>query len=198
LVENPALHPFEDASCRREPDLEHVHPAITAICRVEKFAPRLRQSDRVVYLARRSRYTGHVEPCWALVAALTANTVCSTHAEGAVWYHGRDLVLPSNCMIDGTEPRPVEETGGYPRGIRSLRAWDFGYRQRAREHPSFVVTDPILVELDSPAVVTRAALVRIFDRVPGTQTPPAITETQFDQLVEMGRAAPDGRLGRPR
>ncbi len=35
------LPPFIDYSCRREPDFMSTYPSISALCRVEKFAPRL-------------------------------------------------------------------------------------------------------------------------------------------------------------
>src|SRR2546423_15125523 len=50
--------PFVDASCRREPDFESLRPSITALCRGEKFAPRLKVGDVVIYLTVRGRYPG--------------------------------------------------------------------------------------------------------------------------------------------
>ena len=45
-VERYGLPPYIDASCRREPDLAHAMPAITALCRGAMLAPRLRVNDR--------------------------------------------------------------------------------------------------------------------------------------------------------
>ena len=47
------LPPYVDASCRRETDFEVAFPSISALCRVEKFAPRLHVGDIVVYLTRK-------------------------------------------------------------------------------------------------------------------------------------------------
>src|SRR5688500_819691 len=53
--------PFVDGSIRREPDLEHVLPSITCLCRKDKFAPRLQVGDHVVYLTHKGRYGSDAE-----------------------------------------------------------------------------------------------------------------------------------------
>lgn len=52
------IAPFVDGSIRREPDLEHPFPAITCLCRADKFAPRLIPGDIVAYMLRKDRYGG--------------------------------------------------------------------------------------------------------------------------------------------
>lgn len=197
LLEDPRLRPYTDASCRREPDLEHGQPAITAICRGRNFAPRLRAGNRAIYLTRKARYPGYAEPCWGLVAALRIVEIQPSHAAAADWYTARALVLPGNLMVPGSTPKPVTQTGGYPKGIRSIQAWDGGYRHRAGQWPSVAITKHILVCLSRPAIITRRDLVRVFKKVPSTQTPPGITAAQFDALLELGRRARNGRLCRP-
>ena len=65
------LPPYIDASCRREPDLAHGMPAVTALCRGAMFAPRLEVNDRVVYMTVKRRWDESLdESCWKLVAAL--------------------------------------------------------------------------------------------------------------------------------
>ena len=197
LAENATLHPFVDASCRREPDLQHCYPAITAICRASRFAPRLRREDRVIYLTIKDRYAGHDERCWGLIAALRVVEVAPTHAEGAAWYRGRGLEPGNNCFVPETTPLPLTATSGLPAHYDSVRAWDFAYRRRVQRWPCFVITEPIAVDLDTPAVVTSETLMCIFGRLPVTRNPPRITDAEFGALLEVGRMAPDGRLARP-
>jgi hypothetical protein len=194
LRERAHLRPFVDASCRREPDLEHEHPAITALCRGRAFAPRLRAGDRVAYLTVKGQYAGSAARCWGLVAALEVVHVLPSHAAGADWYQRHGLPLPSNCLR-GTEPKPLEDTAGLPPQFTSLRKWDASYHVRVRKWPSFLVTRPIVVELEAPAAVTHDDLVAIFGRVPGTRTPPRITAEEFGSLTQLGVDAPNGRLG---
>ena len=54
-------HPYIDASCRREPDLESVFPTISSICRQGHFAPRPRMVDIVVYITGKQKYYGDSE-----------------------------------------------------------------------------------------------------------------------------------------
>src|SRR5918912_1952239 len=64
------LPPFIDASCRREPDLQSQFPSITALCRIEKFVPRLHERDSIVYITVKGAYKPERTPHWRLTAIL--------------------------------------------------------------------------------------------------------------------------------
>src|SRR3954447_26918162 len=79
-VKRFALPPYIDASCRREPDLAHDMPAITALCRGRQFAPRLREGDRAIYMTVRGLWDPSLdEKCWKLVGALHVLTQTPSH-----------------------------------------------------------------------------------------------------------------------
>ena len=46
-IERYKLPRVIDGSCRREPDFQSKYPSITALCRAEKFAPRVYPGDIV-------------------------------------------------------------------------------------------------------------------------------------------------------
>jgi hypothetical protein len=116
-----ALPPFIDRSCRREPDLQSPFPSITATCRAGSFAPRLRVGDRIAYLTAKGRYLGETSAGWRVVAVLHVIERLLSHPDAAAWYRARDLPLPSNCLVDGNPPKPLEQTNGKPPAIVRTR-----------------------------------------------------------------------------
>jgi len=136
------LAPFVDSSCRREPDLESSpYPAISALCRGKLFAPRLGVGDNVVYLTKKGRYGTVPSRHWRLVAVLRVLRRFETHHAAASWYRAQGLTPPSNCIVDGNPPVPLERTGGpRPRNrfgdpadpVGVVNRWNAAYRKRAR------------------------------------------------------------------
>lgn len=189
---------FIDSACRREPDLESDFPSITALCRAGKFAPRLNQGDRVLYMSVKRRY-GKVRGR-ALVAALEVIKTFKSHEEAALWYIEKGLPLPSNCMANDNAPIPVAKTRGLPkntdevrklwsapqRGNPTLKMWDAAYKTRAIRHPSFVVTSPISgPSLKNPRIYSDEELKKFLTakKVPGTQNFKILTGGAFDALA---------------
>lgn len=205
LLTHPHLQPFSDGSCRREPDLAAKHPSITALCRGGLFAPRLDLKDRVFYMTVKGSYFGGAKG-WALVAALEVIQKLPSHEAAAAWYRTHDEPIPSNCMVPGNPPLPVAQTTGLPaEGVgmqqawnqnalppATLAEWDAHYRERARKHPGFVVTRPIVAcRLFTPRILGRDQFKKIFDvqRVPGTQRYKLLSVREFDGLVaELARS----------
>ncbi len=134
-IQEHDLLPFIDGSCRREPDFESPFPSITATCRGRNFAPRLRIGDRVAYLTVRGRYLCDRQSGWRLVAVLRVVQRFASHTEAAAWYQRQGRPLPSNCIVEGNPPKPLELTNGDPpkevkeRGEHDPEVW-----RRARYH----------------------------------------------------------------
>ena len=59
VIEEHGIPPYVDDSCRREPDFESGYPSITALCRGRNFAPRVYESDLVVYMTTKGKYPGY-------------------------------------------------------------------------------------------------------------------------------------------
>lgn len=190
------IPPFVDGSIRREPDLEHDHPAISCLCHAGKFAPRLEVGDHVVYLTKRGRYRSPTDH-WRLAAILRANRLFDTHLEAADWYISEGMQPPNNCMVRETAPRPVRESHQRNKHKQTdeqawQRAWDLGYRQRARKNGRFVVCDRLWAELgwDAP-IVQDDDLLAVFGGRPGTRNPGALPLRHLRQLTSrLGIALP--------
>lgn len=170
------IPPFVDGSIRREPDLEHEYPAITCLCRADKFAPRLRVDDRVVYMTRKGRYTLSA-PHWRLTAILRVARLLDTHAEAAAWYRSAGMALPNNCMVAGNPPNPVSKSHRINEHKQAdddqwTHDWDVGYRRRARDNGRVVVCEPLWRDLSWQApVVHESDLLAALGRIPGTRNP---------------------------
>jgi hypothetical protein len=187
------LAPFVDGSCRREPDFEASYPSISAICRSGNFAPRLHKGDRVAYYAVKARYAAHAIRHRRLVALVEVLERFESHDDAAVWYTSRGLPLPSNLLVPGNAPKPLEDTNHEPPGnLKQLMSrmapgkvvelWDAQYRRRALKWGVVLVCRPIWLELWIPPVLSEPTLQQIFGRVPGTRTPPAIQAVEFERL----------------
>lgn len=199
------LPPFIDASCRREPDLAHPMPAITALCRGHQFAPRLRMGDRAIYMTIKDRWDDSVrEDCWKLVAALQVVDQPPSHVSAATWYRERGLPLPSNLLVEGNPAETWQRTSqrirpelrdrvGDPDAHpnRTVRLWDAGYHQRAREDPGVSICQVIATSLWSPPTVRVTDFVSLMGKEPSTRNPPRIPPDVADALVAHLHAAGD-------
>jgi hypothetical protein len=161
------LPPFVDASCRREPDFEAEPASISALCRAGMFAPRLHQGDVVVYVTKKGKYPGMPKHAYRVVAVLQVITRFESHEDARDWYEQRGLPLPSDCLVGGNDPLPLEYTS---EPGRDLDAWDEVYQQRVREHAVFLACKKLHVELHDPGTLTSDAFVDVFGHVPGTRT----------------------------
>lgn len=187
--ENHGLPPFIDGSIRREPDFEHEFPAISCLCRSDKFAPRLRPGDTIAYISQKARY-GKPTAHRRLAAILRVTRTLPSHAAGAEWYRARGLALPSNCHVKDNDPQPLDwshrrnpETRHLPDDER-LRRWDASYRMRARQFPIFVICRSVLVDTSWQApIVHDEDLIAVFGRIPGTQNPGKYADRWLDALV---------------
>ena len=198
-VQEYGLPPFIDGSCRREPDFESPFPSITATCRAGGFAPRLRPGDTVAYLTVKGTYGGDTQPGWRMVAVLHVVERFETHDLAAEWYRSKGFALPSNCIVAGNPPEPLEVTNGNPppeikrrfsvtsRPKLAVRLWDRGYRQRVARWPVFFVCEATFLDVHAPPQISEADLVAVFDRVPGMLNPPAISSLQLSSLLDAVR-----------
>ncbi len=171
------IPPFVDGSIRREPDLEHAFPSISCICRGGNFAPRLRRGDVVVYMTTKGRYGAAIR-AWRLTAILRVRCAFNSHDDAQVWYEMQGLPLPSNCMVSGNPSLPVSHSHRknrserHPDAERFRRAWDAAYATRVREHPAFVVCDPLFVDVGANAPVVRDEdLDAVFGKAVATRNP---------------------------
>lgn len=181
--------PFIDASCRREPDFQSPNPSISALCRIEKFVPRLRIGDFIVYMTVKGNYQPVKYPHWRLTAILKVLHRFESHTEAGAWYQEKGLPLPSNCMVTENDCLSYEKTGGAPKIFTSmpekeqrLRKWDLEYKRRMRICGIFLVSRPEFLELNNPPVLTEKRLKDIFGKIPGTQNPKQIKEEHFIAL----------------
>ncbi len=185
-----ALPAFIDGSIRREPDLEHVFPSISCLCRGDKFAPRLRPNNLVAYMTKKGRYGADVPRHWRLIAVLEVMHLFDSHEDAAAWYTAQGCSLPSNCMVDGNSPEPLVRSHRLHIDAkrltddRLLRTWDLGYRHRAREFPRFVACQKRHVTLgfDAPVVLDQH-LLAAFGRIPGTHNPGKLSQDQFMRFL---------------
>lgn len=185
------IPPFVDGSIRREPDLEHELPAISCLCRADKFAPRLRVGDTVAYMTRKAAY-GTGAPHRRLTAVLLVRSIFESHQDAAEWYREQGMALPNNCMVPGNSHKPLEHSHRLHEDRSSLndeklcRRWDGQYRLRASRYGSFVVCHKLFCDLtwDSP-IADEDDFFTAFGRVPGTRNPGTVPRDEFLFLMEL-------------
>lgn len=172
-----SLPPFVDGSIRREPDLEHEYPAITCLCRTNKFAPRLEAGDVVAYMLKKANY-GMGYKHQRMTAVLRVIEVMPTHAVGAQWYRKRRMRLPNNCIVPRNKANPLskshQKAPKREHGCAKPRCsqWDDEYKKRAKRWGTFVVCERLFVNLDWDAPeVSEKMLKAAFGKVPGTLNP---------------------------
>jgi hypothetical protein len=190
-VDAHGLPPFIDGSIRREPDLAHRYPAISCLCRTDKFAPRLRPGDVVVYMTKSGKF-GTRSRQRRLTAALQVLHSLSSHAAAAKWYRDRKSDLPANCWVPDNPAQPLDHSHRIFDGSTCVgdatthRVWDEVYRDRAEAYPIFVVCKKLFRDLSWKApTVTDAQINKVFGKLPGTQNPGAHTLTKFRHLMSL-------------
>lgn len=185
------ISPFVDGSIRREPDLEHELPSISCLCRASKFTPRLRVDDTIAYITRKAHYRSKV-PHRRFTALLRVKYIFENHQQAAVWYHEQGMCLPNNCMVSGNLHSSLEHSHRRHPESKNLdevtlcRRWDGLYRKRASTYRTFVVCQKLYCDLswDSP-IATDDYFMQAFGRVPGTQNPGALPESEFLNLLHL-------------
>jgi hypothetical protein len=189
--EKHPLPPFIDGSIRREPDLEHELPAITCLCRAEKFAPRLVVGDHVAYVTGKRRYRS-LTPHWRLTAVLRVTHLLDGHKTAAEWYRSRSIRLPNNCMVADNPAMPLDHShrktihNGIGTDEQVHRQWDEGYRFRALVSPRVVICEPLFCKLSWDAPTVRDKHWQdSFGGVPGTQNPGARPLSQLQDLMRL-------------
>jgi len=193
-IKKHGLLPFIDASCRLEPDFQSPFPSISALCRANMFAPRLQEGDSVIYITVKGRYEPAQYPHWRLIAILRVVRRFDSHKQAAVWYQDAGLTLPSNCIVEGNNCLPYDMTMGVSPPDRLgnvtdtdelLRRWDSSYKWRARRFGAFLACEAEFLELNQPPIITDKTMRHIFDRIPPTRTPPAISESEYAELCKL-------------
>lgn len=177
-----SLPPFIDSSIRREPDLEHPFPAITALCR-PKFAPCVHEKDVVVYITVKDKHRDQ----WRLVSILHVVKECKSHQEAAKWYHERGYSLPNNCMVRGTKPKPLNQSGGLLKCHDCQADWEKFYWSRAEDCGSFLICKPLFRDLYNPPSLSESQMRKIFGkRIPVTQNAHrGVKESQYCKLIKL-------------
>lgn len=188
------IPPFVDSSCRREPDFESRYPSITATCRGHLFAPRLHVGDRVAFLTVKGRYLDDAAAGWRLVAILEVIQRFDDHAEAATWYQTQGLPLPSNCMVPGNPPKPLEQTNREaPAAVKArlarhkdprriIRLWNAVYASRVKATPIFIATEAEYLDLRTPASLSDADMRSVFGTIPATLNPPKVDCSKLQEL----------------
>ena len=176
------LPPFIDYSCRKEPDFMASYPSITALCRKGKFAPRLREGDIVVYITVKGKFLGSPFRHWRLTAILEVLHRFESHQKAAKWYRANNLSLPSNCMVPGNPPIPLEKTAPISSFKTDLDRWDLDYWKRSREYGDFLVCKSQYMNLLNPSIMSDEIMMAVFGKKLGTQNPPQILLEQLEQL----------------
>jgi hypothetical protein len=189
-IKRHKLPPFVDGSCRREPDFQSAFPSVTALCRRKKFAPRVFEDDSITYIAVLKKYEPGMPAHWRYVATLKVVRRFESHEEGADWYVKKGLTLPVNCVVEGNPCLPYDMTIGVTSKNSAstdelLADWDAAYKSRKEECGVFLVCQPEFLNLDDPPIVTREDMLRIFGRIPPTQNPTDIKDTEFEELSAM-------------
>jgi hypothetical protein len=191
------LQPYEDASCRREPDFLHPLAPITGVCRGANFVTRLRPGDVTVYMTKRLDGGHYLTAVLEVQQVLTsADAHQKLEAMSLAAGHKR---LPGNCFVEDNNPLPLSHTGGFRGQIRKthaaldrgrlgelaarIRVWDNLYHDRVTETPHVAVTKPHYVELIDPPFITDEMLTNAFDKRPGTRNPPKLDLRRINILL---------------
>lgn len=182
------IPPFVDGSIRREPDLEHERPSISCLCRTNKFAPRLQAGDLVAYMTCKAKY-GSDRSHRRMIAALRVDLLFESHVDAAMWYRSQSLPLPSNCMVMGNGPCPLDHSHRIYKSkcndTEMACGWDRGYARRADRYGRFVVCTCLWKDLGwSAPIIQDRFLVRAFGKVPATRNPAAFRIETAPTLFE--------------
>ena len=187
----PALPPYVDASCRREPDLESSFPTITGLSRPPSVR-KLAEGDIVVYVTTRGPFEGQ-EPHRRLTAVLTVLSARKSHAGAGDFYREKGLPLPRNLLLPGNGPLPIEMTEGFYRadgpdgeevrvsprdagdGPRVVAEWDKQFTLRKNQCQDVRICEPRFVDVAQGRVLDDATVTSVFGPkgFPNTQLRPA-------------------------
>lgn len=201
-INSHGFPPFIDASCRREPDFENVHPSITALCRQEIFAPQLYPNDIIIYMTVKGKWFNDFDH-HRLVAILEVIDRKESHLQAKSWYVSKGLNIPSNCMVDDNPPYSFIETAGrYENqkdirgflkyspekqkviGDRIVKLWDEEYLRKSKKWGVFLITKPIFINVGDPPILKEGDIYNIFNKRINTRTPKKLTPSEFKQLAK--------------
>jgi len=178
---------FIDGSCRREPDFQNPNPAITQLCRPKKLVPRLNIGDLVIYITKLGRY-GDPQGHWKLIGILEVIDFAQNHNSAVSFYTNRNIPVSQNIICNQTTPYPLNMThgiNGLPKSNmtaqRIISRWNAGYIYRANNYPKLAITKvwENILFLQNPPIITHVMMQNIFGRIPGTQTPPYLTQMEW-------------------
>jgi hypothetical protein len=184
------LNPFIDGSCRREPDFENPYPAITQLCRPSKLVPRLSIGDLVIYLTIKGNY-GDPTTHWKFIAILEVISIQLTHCCAANYYLANNIPISQNIICNQTIPFPIEMTHGstgFKHGnlnpYQIIKKWNWEYIKRAINFPEVAITRVWKnhLYLNNPPKITHEMMMNIFNRISGTQTPPKLKNTEWENF----------------
>lgn len=184
------LVPFIDGSCRREPDFQNPYPAITQLCRPGKLVPRLSVGDLVIYLTKLGNY-GNPPAHWNFIAILDVLSLQPIHSSAANYYLANNIPISQNIINNHTAPFLLNMThglSGFPHGNlnpnRIISIWDNNYISRANNFSKVAITRVWKdhLHLNNPPQITRQMMMDIFNRIPGTQNPPKLTDVEWDNF----------------
>jgi hypothetical protein len=103
-------------------------------------------------------------------------------------------------MVSGNRPVAFEKTAGTsPKNLYGdpsnpetlLKKWDSVYKKRTRQCGDFLACKPLFLELNNPPIITPGEMLRIFQKIPATRTPPTISEDAFQELLKLTPAISD-------
>jgi hypothetical protein len=183
------LRPFIDGSCRSEPDLLAVYPSVTGLCRERYFIPRVRVGDEILYITVKRTY-GLERAHHRLVAHLLVLEEFESHELAAYWYAVIcGMRVPSNCMVSGSEPIPLDRTHRLLPELRSvgperrLVAWDQGYWKRAARVQKVLACERLFSATRNPPPIEEEDWLGTLGYVPSTQTPTDHDPSKIRELV---------------
>lgn len=186
------LRPFIDGSCRSEPDLLALFPSVSGLCRERYFVPRVHVGDEILYVTVKRHY-GLPRAHHRLIAHLRVIEEFESHDLAAYWYEVIcGLRIPSNCMVSGSQPIPLDRTHRRLTELRRtdperrLAAWDRGYWLRAESVPKFLACKRIFSATRNPPPIFEEDWLETLGYVPSTQTP---TDHDLDEVRELVRRA---------
>ena len=181
---------FIDGSCRREPDFENPNPAITQLCRPGKLVTRLNKGDIIIYITKIGKYGTKIEG-WRLISILEVVEIKQSHKEACDYYLKKGIPVSQNIICSKTKPFPLDKTHKINDNVRVysdeneiIRRWNAGYEIRARRYPEVAITKiwNNVLFLNTPPNIDRNTMTYIFGRIPGTQTPPEITNNEWKKF----------------
>jgi hypothetical protein len=178
---------FIDGSCRREPDFQNNYPAITQLCRPNKLVLRLNVGDLVIYLTKKGHYLN--QPAhWRFIGILEVINIVQNHTLAAAFYTNRNINLSQNIICNQTAPFPLNMTHGlcgFKRiGLTAqnvITIWNRAYVFRSTNYPLTAITRTWNnnLYLNNPPIITSQMMLNIFGRIPGTQNPPKLSNTEW-------------------